>query len=346
MPKVQRMFLDNLIEESTRVCEKLKMDINQMSPGILPSAHLFLINSAVASDLYEIPSERTNYDAGLHLPFDIVFFELMESISISLNDGISKKLKGILAMNNVGAGDPTPNFGDADPRFHMTLFYESLIDKQRPAKIYPYADSSKIHGAIDLDMIEFKFNRLPEFQISMNGENYICHPDKSISFAGFSLKSIKSYKRHTNLQQYEDYEKIRNLCINIIEYINAHNVIIKKEEGNVKELEKVNRKRRNKGKASLPEVRPYYWIELKEQTITEKKKEDSTNSGEGSAMDYREWVRGHFIRYHYKVEGQDVVKRLWRQPFVRGPAGAPWKEKRYEVLDDLLRKGPKYQSSE
>ena len=32
----------------------------------------------------------------------------------------------------------------------------------------------------------------------------------------------------------------------------------------------------------------------------------------------------------------------WIEPYVRGPEDAPWKENRYKVLDDMLRKGPRY----
>ena len=49
-------------------------------------------------------------------------------------------------------------------------------------------------------------------------------------------------------------------------------------------------------------------------------------------MNYREMVRGHFQRYH-KREG---IIRYWIPRYARGPEGAPWKENRYRVLNDLL----------
>ena len=128
--------------------------------------------------------------------------------------------------------------------------------------------------------------------------------------------------------------QLLDLAINTIAYVNAHNVIIHKQDRNPRnprDVDRINRKRTAKGKKPIPSLQPYHWIEVRQSVIEEKK------GYEGATLDYREWVRGHFQRYHRANE----VVRNWISPYLRGPEDAPWRENRYKILEDMLKRGPK-----
>jgi hypothetical protein len=119
-----------------------------------------------------------------------------------------------------------------------------------------------------------------------------------------------------------------------VNYINAHNVTIKKTERETRDIDGVNRKRERKGKKQLTPIKPYHWIDLRPVEIVSGRKRETY----GRVLEFREMVRGHFQRYH-KTEG---VVRNWIDPYVRGPDDALWRENRYRLLETMLRRGTNY----
>lgn len=127
-----------------------------------------------------------------------------------------------------------------------------------------------------------------------------------------------------------NFQRLLDLNVNLIDYINAHNVVIRKVDRGGPIIDIINRKRIRKGKKSLP-TKPYYWIDVKQSVASEE------SAVRGNPLEYREWVRGHFQKYYTK----DGAIKNWIEPYVRGPTDAPWKEKRYRVLDDMLKRRQK-----
>lgn len=127
--------------------------------------------------------------------------------------------------------------------------------------------------------------------------------------------------------------KLANLSVNIINYINAQNITIKKAHREKKAILMPSSKKKRPKRFLIP-TKPYYWIEIEKHVYEEKEGEP----GHSWELEYRVWVRGHFR--HYK-DG----KRIWIEPYVKGPLDAPWKYNRYKVLYDKfnhLLKNPKY----
>jgi hypothetical protein len=87
----------------------------------------------------------------------------------------------------------------------------------------------------------------------------------------------------------------------------------------------LNRKRQREGLRSFPQLRPYYFVEVKKIYVDDEPKE-----GIGWTLNYRVWVRGH--NRHY----QDGAC-IWIDPYVKGPLNAPWKHNRYLMLYDRFR---------
>ncbi len=127
--------------------------------------------------------------------------------------------------------------------------------------------------------------------------------------------------------------KLANLSVNLINYINAQNVKIKKAYRK-ESFVSLPGGRKKKPKRFLVQSKPYYWIEIDKKVYEEKEGEP----GHSWELEYRVWVRGHFRHY------QDG-KRIWIEPFVKGPPDAPWKHNRYKVLYNRFKhllKNPKY----
>ena len=138
----------------------------------------------------------------------------------------------------------------------------------------------------------------------------------------------------------EHFTKITNFCLNLVDYINAHNItlrVVERETRDAREIERINRKREHNGKRPLLALKPFYWVDIIEKTIVKKDSKSEEllkQGGSENALTYREWVRGHFQRYHTN----DGIKKNWINPYVRGPVSAPWKENRYMVLEEMLER--------
>ena len=127
--------------------------------------------------------------------------------------------------------------------------------------------------------------------------------------------------------------KTGNFLLNALDYMNAQNVVVRRKDRNPPKMDKINRKRLKKGKKPLPDLKPYYFVEVKKHYV----EEDEADKGTWN-LNYRVWVRGH--NRHYK-DG----KCIWINPYVKGPPEAPWKENRYLALYKRFRhllKNPRY----
>lgn len=259
----------------------------------LQDSRIFYVNSAVVESLANLSPMETNYEAVKHMPFENLFFEM------------SAPLKGI-------RGFLFGNSRIVDPYFSLPEF-SNLVDETFYSSVICSEDGNiaSILASMD-DVEEYKSKNYPQNIFSPSGDTRR-HPLDEIS------------KRDTLA--------FFSLGCNLIDYINAHNVTIRKVDRDSRNIDRINRKRKQKGKKILEPLKPYYWIDVRESPVGNA----SQHIGDSSSMDYREWVRGHFQRYHTR---EGTVKN-WIQPYARGPEDAPLKENRYRVLEDILKKGPR-----
>jgi hypothetical protein len=325
--KHQELYYDQLSREfSRRISANAARGPDGMHPktidqiirepmsGILKESRLFLLNSAVVDDLYHYPAENTDFSSLQHLPFPTLFFELTDPLEFKREkDGREMKLRAILfgrgyqtspSLKLMHKSDDKIGRDLAENVFCASCFYEN---PENPSDNY----AEMLCG-------EDAFN-----QLKGNGPVEAFQGDL---FGDLSLPSSQPDKPTTR-----SFSNIFRLCVNILSYINAHNATIRKTERNRPDLDAVNRRRANKGKKVLEPLKPYYWVDVKQTVVDERKRRE-----EGAKLDYREWVRGHFWRYR----AEPGVVRIWVDPYVRGPETAPWKENRYHVLADMLTHKP------
>jgi len=136
---------------------------------------------------------------------------------------------------------------------------------------------------------------------------------------------IKEIKNIDLKKSSELIESLYGFTVNMINYINAHNVTLS-EGGNVNP--------QVKDKIGLVHSKPYNIITLKDE---EKYVGDYEENGR--KLDCRIYVRGHPRRL--KNDQGIIYRTTWVSPHIRGPEGAPWREQRYQVLADKLKREQK-----
>lgn len=310
---------------------KSQQSIRKKLIDILQNSKLFLLNGAVVDDLYHVPHEVTNYEATMHLPFPTIFFELMDTLEIPIQVGNVKSLRGMLYghAKDVDFSKLYSDIQDLPSDYFMIHLFYSNFELEK--------------GSSSPDSIIFRTSALPQFGFLTDYYFYKYDPVSGVSLAtddglknSFTQnsKAIDLYEKRKPedpRRLKENFEHLLDLCVNVVDYINAHNITIRKTDRQ-KNIDRINRKRLKKGKKLLKPLKPYYWVDIKRHVV------DNWKGESIGKMDYREWVRGHFQRYHIKKE----TLKHWIQPYIRGPELAPWKENRYRVLDDMLKKGPSY----
>lgn len=315
--KTQRLFFDGLVDQYHKEAEASKIEINREVAknlgNILNASRIFSINGAVVDDLYHVPHDNTDYNQTFHLPFSAIFFELINPLEIALTQ--ERRVRGIL-YGKMEDADFFQHKGTPPDQFVMNLFYDDVTKR----RAFP-------------DSVYFRTSHLPNLAL-LTGEGFFYEytPETGViaTLREGDEKVYQQVQPHDPDKMRVNFQRLLDLSVNLIDYINAHNIVIRKADRGGPIIDVINRKRVRKGKKSLP-TKSYYWIDVK-QSVANEESAVSSNS-----LEYREWVRGHFQKYYTK----DGTIKNWIEPYVRGPTDAPWKENRYRVLDDMLKKGVK-----
>ena len=319
MAKVQKMFIDGLIDSYS--VSTISPELIQHFPGsnkdllfrrrfvvadLLQKAEIFVLNGAVVDDLYNLPPEDVPQEIASHLPFPVIFFEFIDALQIRrISTGEELQIKGMLFGKGIEASSLVNMLYTAEEAPDMlavSFFYQNRRRNDMPDELF--VDPGSISSL-----------------------------DSTEEYAAIDGEQGRDVSQEVNRGA---YSKMFRLCINIIEYINAHNATVRTIERDTRNLDSINRKRRKRGKKELRPLKPYNWIDIKES----RNYQGGNQTGQWS-IDYRQWVRGHFQRYHTTAG----IIRPWVDPYVKGPPDAPWKESRYRVLNDMFQKGPQLQDT-
>ena len=137
----------------------------------------------------------------------------------------------------------------------------------------------------------------------------------------FEKKSLKELDHH------EVFTKIPNLCVNLINYINAHNITVIKREREVIYLDHYERGKKKK----RSENQPFHLVVVQDKVYEES--EEPKEIGKWK-LEERVYVRGHDRRYR-DCSG-NIRMIIWVSPCIKGPSNAPFANQRYVVLAEKL----------
>jgi len=127
----------------------------------------------------------------------------------------------------------------------------------------------------------------------------------------------------SELDDLDVFKHVPNLCVNLVNYINAHNVTVIKRERDVDiDAERVWDGEREKN--------PFYLVTIRDGVV----EEPELPTGRTWDLKWRVYVRGHDRKY--RDDQRRVVRTTWIGPHIKGPDGAPWRYQRYQVLATKL----------
>lgn len=285
----------------------------------------FFIGPATIDSLVNTVPESYECLIDKKLPFDDLFFEFPERTDMTLpfkNEPIS--VLGIQLF-----------------RYLPQSFDRKDIDVSQNSQTYycltAYCANEK--GAIEGIVVEYDPCKQGVFVLHLNHQ--ICKVD--FNNRRFSINTQAPVDLDENARKVilpfenrpfeeagdlDKFTKIPNICINLINYINSHNTTV------IKRTREYNLTRTSsRGNKTRVHVRqPFYIVTVNDRTVQERL-EDPEKSWE---LEWRIYVRGHDRRY--RDESGRIVRTTWIHPHIKGPPDAPWREQRYQVLYEKLRR--------
>lgn len=318
--------------------------------GFLRKLHPFIIGPATLESLIHKQPETYEYVRESKLPFYDLFFEFLEPIPMKVPFyHFEKNLRG-LSLNR--------NRNDEFLTYFTKLYYsdspEDVVSlslhfnpenlNQTQGKISCFQgkrfhprnlDTSGIYvflADLGTDKVHYCTHEddqenLSKRRLTLEEANRILDEEAKRGEGEFLDETY--FRREANFSDFDAYETIHqvaNLCVNFVNYINAHNVTIVQRE---REATYVDRRPNGKNKKRT-ERRPYNLIVLRDMVL-EKPEGPGDKTWE---LTERIFVRGHDRRY--RAEDGTIRMTSWIPPHIKGPTNAPFHEQRYQVLYEKL----------
>lgn len=295
--------------------------------------HIMYIDDMVADSLYNEKHTNINYEKTIHLPFPYIFFEFEKPISTIDLNGDQKEIGGSFCCKRWDLKQQEIENMDkhigTDP---FIISADTVENYENKFQLMNFFVGGQCFGIPSLTE-EIIFDRKTlNFTFNYNGNKYFYDFNKKILQKLNIPKHIYGHENNEpefikiNDENISEYISKRiDLAINLINYINAQNIVIRKvsrESRSQHDLDRINKKRQREGKNQLAPLKPYYIVEVKKSYIDE---DEKGNQGLWS-LENRVWVRGHFRHY------EDGRAPRWIEPYIKGPKDAPWKHNRYSVL--------------
>lgn len=310
--------------------------------------HVFLIGPATLETLVNEKPSRYDYVENGQLPFNEVFFEFAEPFD--MNMPFLNKQANAMGMEFRKVEGPA-KFADYGARIYFQpekgkiyslgitfgrnygegFFSGALLDEVDPK-------NKQILFSIDLN--ERKLN-YTEMQNPAEFAERILEAQKVVDPFLFNSRECveKAYTdpkarrilfpNEADISSFPNgqiFTQVPNLCVNLINYINAHNVTVLRKERPIEYIEKTEgKKKKRTGKNH------FHLIIVKDEVVEES---DEPRKVGRWTLQERIYVRGHF-RY-YRDEKREIRLATFINPYVKGPPNAPWREQRYQVLAEKL----------
>jgi hypothetical protein len=292
--------------------------------GDINDSKVFLIDEMTLDSLHNVKHENINYERSIKLPFPKIFFEFKSPITFELMSG--GKIDALGAFY-AAASDTNKGFTNFARNYFPNMKESGSVPTRFVAAFFDKeASFSKDEtGRVDL---MFTTDTLPNFSFMAEKRLYeIDYRNNKIQRTQLeTLVDAESGEEDVtqvvNKEVLSGAKKKIDLALNLINYINAQNVVILREDRekhSPSELARINRRRLNDGKKPIAFLKPYYLIEIKKSYVRNEEEHPPSWS-----LNYRFWVRGHFRHY------QDGTC-IWIKEYIKGPQDTPLKPNRWEM---------------
>jgi len=284
-------------------------------------AKVILIDQMTLDSLVNVPFSNQSFNGEVRLPFPHTFFEFEKPIKYTTLEGDKNYDLGAFLFSDSGilakTGEPSQK------KSASKIFEIYLVDEMG------YFGSANLVFSKNGGYMRFEevcSDSKTHAYLYDSEKRALLHADKASSPPSVGISILNEIP-----EDEINMLKFANLSVNMLNLINAQNVTIREA---YREKTVHIPSRRHKPRTFLIPTKPYYLVEIKKHYVEEEDKKE----GSSWELGYRVWVRGHFRHY------QDG-RRIWIEPYVKGPPDSPWKHNRYQVLYDRFKhllKNPKY----
>lgn len=353
VPEFQRLrqeAIDQSANSYNMVVARNK-DISRMN-----KAHPILVPPATADSLYHHQPEKLEYMLGGHLPFDEIFFDFTDPIETDKLNGLDyTKITGCLLYKDISKDATADSFSNqfvaqmlsescesmqASPGYGIRAFMSGKNQKDMTYRDFWFQTARFADGHQLLVFNTAKF--VPEDKGTKDaalGFIDIKNPDSAAVL--FEDRATEMYKQimrgeYPSEEELQDFmseidlrevdnpdlfTKLPGLCINLVNYVNAHNIHVRqKTRGKYVPYDGEDLSRLPHSK------RPFYLVAIKDGFVDE----EQDKAARSWDLKWRYFKRGH--NRHFRDDKGDIYLVTWVRPHVVGPPTAPWKEHRYELL--------------
>jgi hypothetical protein len=324
---VQEEIRQLLIEQVQEIIVDYKKGVDE-----LKQSKIVLVGPATIDSLVNQKPERYDYIENKQLPFDKLFFEL--PVPFKLNYPFKpeeRDCRGIYfyVLDNEKS-DSGLNYGTYS--YGIDVFYrDSERDFVPVTMVCNPAKKDRFTGTLTDMRFDIDLTTKTVEYISVDDE------EKFVRANLDPLQRIRTMAGPINIshkipldeaKNHEVFVQLANLCTNLINYINGHNVTFVERN---REVAILQRNERNK-KKKIIEQKPFYLVTIEDAV----KEHQEVISDEDRSLKWRIYVRGH--NRHYRDEHGRIYLVTWIAPYIKGPENAPRREDRYILLADKLLK--------
>src|SRR3989344_982635 len=326
------------VEQAAQIQHRLE-DIQDFRRSI-QSSKAILIGPATLDSLVDEEPHSWDYIDHEQLPFEHLFFDFVEPlqggvpvsnvdgslIGLSLHAITNERKEDVEFRRSMVLGDLDKNVSFASTPYNYTTFIRSPLSREL-INITGYFQAFSVNGETKRRLFlggEYQLLGQPQcdFIVDPVREETLWTLHREPLVQGQQVKY--EYADTKKIPHHETLERLPRLCVNLVNYINAHNVTVVAR----------NRKPRivkydGKFIEEPSSRRPFHLITIKDEEVGE-----TREAGKSWELNWRVFVRGHPVRY--RDEQGNIYLTIWRRPHLRGPENAPWREQRYEVLAKKL----------
>jgi hypothetical protein len=324
-PNNKKQVLEKiLLNKDSRAEIAATININSLI-DFLDTSKVFLIDERTLDSLHNVKHGNINYERSMKLPFPRIFFEFESPINFEMMDGSSIDTFGALYFRTADISQRQDAFIE---KFLGSEFVEKVPIQSTRFTAHFFSKESTFAKGDTIISLAFDVPDLPNFSLVNGNKGYGIEYSKNIIyhnpdiFHSEKIEEKEIFADRLSENCVNGSKKKIDLALNLINYINAQNVVILKKEREThspSDLARINRKRINDGKKPIAPLKPYYLIEIKKSYVRDEDRHPPTWS-----LNYRFWVRGHFRHY------QDGAC-TWIEPYIKGPQNTPLKPNRWEM---------------
>lgn len=277
----------------------------------LQKAKPILVGPATLESLIEEVPEKYDCLVRKELPFNELFFEFAEPATIDAP--FSRKTESVIGLY-FGASS------NAQQVYGASLYFER--NQEFPFNISPLSVMFGPRGETFECYFEGRTYRFDMRSRTIEKRIYLQALQDNALKRPSAPEEILPI---SSVQNGNVFSKVANLCVNIVNYINARNVTIVPSTK--------TRTGRPRGAGEDGSNHSYQIIEIKDRIANSR---EWPAEGESRTLQFQVPVRGHVRRFRNELG--EIVDTCWIRSHIKGPPGAPFREHRYKVLAEKIER--------